>query len=311
MLIINIEVKRKRFPTIKRLIMTSRIPDKMKRAKQAGLICLLLVGFFLLEPSLRDRLTFAVNLFDRPKISSQDLNTPSITEPNNSLPVQEKTRAPEASTLFLILSGLGGMVIRFARKRFEEFKRASDIILSIFGLTVTSPILIFAAILIKFNSRGPIVYRQNRVGKYGKVFRIYKLRTMRIDAEKYSGAVWAKENDPRITSVGKVLRKAHLDEIPQLLNVLKGEMSIVGPRPERPEIVRDLKTIIREYEKRLQVTPGITGLAQVWHKYDETIEDVKKKIKYDLLYIRKMCLLVDLRILANTFVVVLTGRGAR
>ena len=134
---------------------------------------------------------------------------------------------------------------------------------------------------------------------------------MRIDAEEETGAVWAKENDPRITSVGRLLRKTHIDEFPQLLNVLKGQMSIVGPRPERPEIVYDLKTVIRDYEKRLLVKPGITGLAQVWHKYDETIEDVKKKIKYDFLYIRRMCLLVDLRIMANTVVVVLTGRGAR
>ncbi|MCX5704134.1 MAG: sugar transferase, partial [Candidatus Omnitrophica bacterium] len=145
------------------------------------------------------------------------------------------------------------------RKSFDKFKRISDIALSILGLTVVSPILLFTAILIKLNSQGPVLYKQNRVGKNGKIFRIYKLRTMRIDAEKNTGAVWAKLNDPRITAVGRVLRKTHIDEIPQLLNVLKGEMSIVGPRPERPEIVTDLKTIIRDYEKRLQITPGITG----------------------------------------------------
>ena len=134
---------------------------------------------------------------------------------------------------------------------------------------------------------------------------------MRVDAEKFTGAVWAKENDPRVTAVGKILRKSHIDEIPQLFNVLKGEMSIVGPRPERPEMVCTLKKMILDYEKRLVVKPGITGLAQAIHKYDETVEDVKKKIKYDLLYIRKMCLWTDLRILAQTCAVVVTGKGAR
>lgn len=172
------------------------------------------------------------------------------------------------------------------------------------------PILAFAAFLIKLSSKGPIVYRQNRVGQNGDIFEIYKLRTMRIDAEKFSGAVWASENDPRITTAGRILRKTHIDEIPQLINVIRGEMSIVGPRPERPEMVRDFKTLICDYEKRLKVKPGITGIAQVWHKYDETIDDVKKKIKYDLLYIRKMCLWVDVRILMQTCVSVVTGRGA-
>ena len=226
-------------------------------------------------------------------------------------PKPEKSRAPEPATLFMFLGGIGGILVRFARKRFEEFKRAADILLSIMGLFILSPIIIFAAILIKLNSPGPIVYRQNRMGKDGRIFRIYKLRTMNQDAEKRTGAVWAKEDDPRITSVGRMLRKTHVDELLQFLNVLKGDMSIVGPRPERPELVRDLKAAICDYEKRLQVKPGITGMAQVWHKYDETIRDVRKKIKYDLLYIRKMCLLVDLRILASTIVVVLTGRGAR
>mgnify|MGYP001618556480 CR=1 FL=1 len=282
-----------------------------KLIKGTAFILILLV-LFLLEPSLREQSTFAITYFENPNVTSEQLNNSHyITEPANSAPIQQKSHAPEASTLLFLLTGVGGMAVRFARKRFEEFKRASDIILSIAGLTISSPLLIFAAILIKLNSKGPIIYKQDRVGQNGQIFRIYKLRTMRINAEKGTGAVWAKENDPRITPIGRVLRKAHIDEIPQLFNVIKGEMSIVGPRPERPELVRDLKTLIRDYEKRLQIKPGITGFAQVWHKYDETIEDVKKKIKYDLLYIKKMCLLVDLRILANTFVVVLTGRGAR
>jgi len=270
--------------------------------------------FSLSEPILREKLTFALPVLD--KITNNGEIKPlnpsnSEIEKIKTLPEPQKSHAPEPSTLLLLLGGVGGIMVRFARKRFEEFKRAADIILSVLGLFVLSPIIILSGFLIKLTSPGPVVYRQNRIGKKGRIFRIYKLRTMYQDAEKCSGAVWARENDPRITPVGRMLRKTHMDEIPQLLNVLKGEMSIVGPRPERPELVRDLKTVICDYEKRLQVKPGITGLAQVWHKYDETIQDVKKKIKYDLLYIRKMCLLADLRILASTVVVVLTGRGAR
>ena len=286
----------------------------MKLAQKICLVLLFLAAFSLFEAILREKLTFAVTTFDN-AITGREVTAPE--DPGQEIaqiksqPKPEKSHAPEPSTLFLFLSGVTGMFVRFARRRFEEFKRMSDIALSIAGLVIISPILIFAAILIKINSKGPIIYKQSRVGKNGRIFKIYKLRTMRQDAEKGIGAVWAQENDPRVTSVGRVLRKAHIDEIPQLLNVLKGEMSIVGPRPERPELARDLKTIICDYEKRLQVKPGITGLAQVWHKYDETIEDVKKKIKYDLLYIRRMCLWVDLRVIAQTFVVVLTGRGAR
>ena len=133
---------------------------------------------------------------------------------------------------------------------------------------------------------------------------------MRQDAEKGTGAVWATKNDPRVTSLGRILRKSRIDEIPQLLNVFRGDMSIVGPRPERPELVLTLKTLINDYEKRLTVKPGITGLAQVLHKYDETIEDVRTKVKYDLTYIQNRNLSTDLRIMAQTFGVVFTGKGA-
>ncbi len=282
-------------------------------AQKSAIAVALLLICVILEPSFKQSFSFAVTLFENSKATSES-NTalgPTLETPDAREAAPQKSRAPEPSTLFLFLSGLSGIIVRFARRSFDKFKRFSDIALALAGLTVASPLLIFSAILIKINSRGPVVYRQKRVGLNGEIFLIYKLRTMRVNAEKFSGAVWAKENDPRITNVGIVLRKAHIDEIPQLFNVLKGEMSIVGPRPERPEIVTDLKTIIHDYEKRLQVKPGITGLAQVWHKYDETIEDVKKKIKLDLLYIRRLCLLTDLKILASTVVVVLTGRGAR
>ncbi len=272
----------------------------------------MLVGvFFLLEPSISERLSFAVTYFDNPRIDTQGLSVQFANVQKEATPERQRSHAPEPSSLFLILSGMGGVIARFARRSFERFKRISDFLLAMIGVVIASPILVFAAILIKLTSRGPVIYRQSRIGLNGEVFRIYKLRTMQADAEQITGAVWARENDPRITPVGRVLRKTHIDEIPQLFNVLRGQMSIVGPRPERPEIVRDLKKLIRDYEKRLQIRPGITGLAQVWHKYDETINDVKKKIKYDLLYIKRMCLMVDLRILAQTLIVVMTGRGAR
>ncbi len=284
---------------------------KLINLERVTIVGLFLAAFFLLEPILRDRLTFAFTYLDRPQVSGDSIKTDFYAEPSTVATTPQKSHAPEPSSLLLILSGIGGIIVRFARKRFEEFKRVMDMVLSVAGLTITFPVLIFVALLIKLESRGPVIYRQKRVGKGGKIFKIYKLRTMRLDAEKYTGAVWAKENDPRITSVGRVLRKLHLDEIPQLFNVIKDQMSIVGPRPERPEMVRDLKVVIHDYEKRLKVKPGITGLAQVHHKYDETIADVRKKIKYDLLYIKKMCWLVEMRILARTFVVALTGKGAR
>lgn len=281
--------------------------------KRLTIALFLLALLILLEPTLVDKLSFAVTYFDNHEVSTEHITANRLPDKNDiaTSPVPQKSHAPEPGTLFLILSGMGAMIMRLARKSFAQFKRITDLGFSVVGLTVASPVLILAGILIKLTSQGPMVYKQNRVGKNGKVFQIYKLRTMCADAEKETGAVWAKENDPRVTPVGGVLRKTHIDEIPQLFNVIKGQMSIVGPRPERPELVRDLKTLILDYEERLKVNPGITGLAQVRHKYDETIEDVKKKIKYDLLYIKKMCWLVEMRILAQTFLVVLSGKGAR
>jgi len=223
-----------------------------------------------------------------------------------------QVHAPEPSSMALIFStGALGWLVRFARKRFEEFKRVFDILVASFGLVIAAPFMVLTAIAIKTVSPGPIFFRQERVGQNGKRFLIYKLRTMKVDAEKETGPVWAQENDDRLIKFGRLMRKMHLDELPQLFNILKGEMSIVGPRPERPIFVKSLSKEIGDYKKRLMVKPGLTGLAQVWHKYDETVADVKKKIKYDLLYIRKMCLLVDLRILLLTIFVSILGRGAR
>ena len=210
---------------------------------------------------------------------------------------ENQSRAPEPSTLFLFGSGLVGMVVRFVQKSYRRVKRLFDVSASVFALIMLSPLCLIVSILIKATSRGPIFFTQTRVGKDKKLFEMIKFRTMRTDAEKETGPVWAQANDNRVTPIGKFLRKAHIDEIPQFINVLKGEMSIIGPRPERPIFVEKLKTQISDYEKRLEVKPGITGLAQVWHRYDETLEDVKKKIKYDLLYIRKVCLWTDVMII--------------
>lgn len=227
-------------------------------------------------------------------------------------PAKSKTTAPEPSTIALFGSGLLGMVVSFVRRTYSLAKRIFDVIMSIIGIILLSPLFILTALLILVFSPGPIIFKQTRVGKSGTTFDIFKFRTMRVDAEKYTGPVWASENDPRlIPFIGKFMRKAHIDEIPQFINVLRGEMSIIGPRPERPVFVEKFKKEISDYEKRLAVQPGITGLAQVWHRYDETIEDVRKKIRYDLLYIKKLCLWTDLTIMLRTMRVVFTGEGAR
>ena len=284
------------------------------KMKKVLIFLVLIVVVLTTEYLFFSKSVFAITLFKNPLTKYEELQSQTLPQPEPEItqPLNNVGRAPEPATLILLLlGGITSFIVRFVSQSFIKFKRYMDILLATFGVLISSPVLIFVAILIKLTSRGSVIYKQDRVGENGEIFKIFKLRTMRVDAEKGTGAVWAKKNDPRITVLGRILRKTHIDEIPQLLNVLRGEMSIVGPRPERPEMVRDFKSLILDYEKRLQVKPGITGLAQVWHKYDETIADVKKKIKYDLLYIRKMCLLTDLTIMANTFVMVLTGRSAR
>jgi len=189
-------------------------------------------------------------------------------------------------------------------------KRALDIVVSIVVLLGGAPLWLLIAIIIKLESKGPVFYLQERVGKDGRIFWMYKFRSMIEDAEKYTGPVWATEDDPRITKVGRVLRKLRLDEVPQFFNVLKGEMSLVGPRPERPYFVAQLMKIFPLYIKRLRVAPGITGWAQVKWGYDRSLEDVQEKLKYDLFYIENMSLRMDLKILLRTVWVALRGKGA-
>lgn len=191
----------------------------------------------------------------------------------------------------------------------KKLKRLMDIIISTLIIILSSPIILITGIFIKTESKGPIFYLQERSGLNGKVFKIIKFRSMRNNAEKQSGPVWSTKDDPRITKVGKFIRKVRIDELPQMVNVLKGEMSLVGPRPERPFFVEKLSEEIPFYKRRLKVRPGVTGWAQVKHKYDETIDDVKEKLRFDLFYIENMSLRNDMKILVRTVFVVLFGQG--
>jgi exopolysaccharide biosynthesis polyprenyl glycosylphosphotransferase len=191
----------------------------------------------------------------------------------------------------------------------EALKRTLDVFVSTTILVVGSPIWMLVTLLVKLDSPGPALYKQDRVGRNGKMFKMVKFRSMYSDAEKQSGPVWASKRDPRVTKVGKIIRRLHFDEVPQFLNVLRGDMSLVGPRPERPFFVEKLSSELPLYKRRLRVRPGITGWAQVKYKYDESIEDVKVKLKYDLFYIENMSWRMDLKILFNTFYVMLAGKG--
>jgi lipopolysaccharide/colanic/teichoic acid biosynthesis glycosyltransferase len=206
-------------------------------------------------------------------------------------------------------------------------ERSVNVLLALLALLLTLPVLLLIALAIKLTSRGPVLYTQERVGLDrrgtgrdnphprrrrdlgGQPFTIYKFRTMRVDAERESGAVWAAPDDPRVTPVGRLLRQYRLDEVPQLLNVLRGEMNIVGPRPERPTIFAELREHIAEYPLRQRTKPGITGLAQINHHYDRSLEDVRTKVRYDLEYIRRQSLRQDVRIMLKTLPVVLFRRG--
>lgn len=190
---------------------------------------------------------------------------------------------------------------------YNVYSRILDICLSLIGLIIGIPLVIIFGILIKLEDKGPIIYKQERVGKHGKLFNVYKLRSMRVDAEKY-GAQWAQDNDPRILKVGNFIRKTRIDEIPQLFNILKGDMSIIGPRPERPMFTMQFNDDIDGFINRLLVKPGLTGWAQVNGGYEMTPEE---KLKWDLDYIQNRNIFIDIKIIFRTVNVVLTGEGAR
>ncbi len=233
---------------------------------------------------------------------------------------------PQSFVHFMKRSSLGQFVQKMVIRLF-------DIAIAVVGLAIVPPIFLIVPILIKRDSSGPVFYKQQRTGidrrskdrrvaslglggerrqverrkknLHGKPFYIYKFRTMKLKAEEETGAVWAKQNDPRVTSIGKWLRKYHIDELPQLLNVLKGDMTMVGPRPERPEIIGDLLELIPEYKMRLKVRPGVTGPAQIFLGYDSCMDDIKRKIKFDLSYIenRNLRLLILILVLTTTKII--------
>jgi len=190
-------------------------------------------------------------------------------------------------------------------------KRLLDVFAASIGLLLASPICLITAALVKVSSKGPVFFRQERTGQDGKSFHLFKFRTMRADAEKHSGPVWAQKNDSRVTPIGRILRLSRLDEIPQFLNILRGDMSFVGPRPERPHFVAQLQKEIPFYPLRHTVKPGLTGWAQVRHPYGASIEDAQEKLRFDLYYIKNMSLLFDLNIMLRTVSVILRGKGAR
>ncbi len=188
-------------------------------------------------------------------------------------------------------------------------RRCVSILVSLTGLLLVLPLIPLVVLAIKLTSDGPVLFRQERVGRYGETFTLFKFRTMRHDAENGTGPVWAADNDPRITAVGKFLRKSRLDEIPQLWNVLKGNMGFVGPRPERPEFVQWLTEAIPYYHLRHMIRPGVTGWAQVQYEYGASLEQSKQKLQYDLYYIKHMSVMLDLVILFKTVKTVIAARG--
>ena len=200
----------------------------------------------------------------------------------------------------------------FRRSKWNDMlKRALDLAAGTLGFTLSLPVMILVALAVRLDSKGPVIYRQLRVGRMGRRFDVLKFRSMRTDAERENGAQWASENDPRVTKVGRFLRKYRLDELPQFYNVIRGEMSFVGPRPERSEFVQELRKTIPYYDERHSVRPGITGWAQVQYSYGASVEDAFNKLEYDLFYLQNMSLTFDLAIIFRTMRIVIGGHGAR
>lgn len=255
----------------------------------------------------------------------------AVDDRRNSLPMQDLLRCRlggievldlptfverETGTVALELTDPSWLVFGQGFRRgiiLAWLKRGLDIIVSAALLVAFSPVMLLTIIAIKLEDglRAPIMYFQIRVGEQGRLFKLYKLRSMRVDAERESGACWARSNDDRVTRVGRVIRKLRIDELPQVVNVLRGDMSFVGPRPERPEFTLVLEQRIRYYRERCTVKPGITGWAQLRYPYGASDDDSREKLKYDLFYIKNHNMLFDVLILLQTVEVVFFGKGAR
>jgi lipopolysaccharide/colanic/teichoic acid biosynthesis glycosyltransferase len=204
--------------------------------------------------------------------------------------------------MVMVSAGGGSLLLEIARRQFRAAKRVLDVAGAIVALIVFAPVMALCAVLIRLaDPAGPVVFRQTRVGLNGRLITIYKLRTMYVDAEAAGKAVRAGDNDPRVIPVCRWMRRSHIDELPQLLNIIKGEMSLVGPRPERPELTVQLSEQLPDFQQRLSVKPGLTGLAQIKNGYDTDLSSVQRKLDYDLQYIRDMSLGLELKLIARTF----------
>ena len=252
-----------------------------------------------------------------------------IKEKRGELPIEEllKCRVSgidvlEGNSFYEILTGKlnvkqinpGWLIFSegFETSRAKRFlKRLSDVVLSLILFILFFPLMLAVALLIKIDSNGPVFFSQERVGQGSRLYSVYKFRSMIANAEEKSGPVWAKDHDDRVTRVGHIIRKLRIDEIPQLWNVLKGEMSFVGPRPERRFFVEKLEKQIPYYSERFSVKPGITGWAQVCYPYGSTVEDAIQKLNYDLFYIKNLSIFMDMMIVLKTIKIVILGRGAR
>lgn len=220
-------------------------------------------------------------------------------KPVDGLP-DEENAMPEPITLIGFGGGFVVVITHLARRYFDTAKEVLDIVAAAILLVLCLPLLGVCAMIVKLSSKGPVILVQMRMGKDGKAFPLYKIRTMYRDAESCTGAKWASQDDPRIVPSCRWMRRTHVDELPQLINVIKGEMSLVGPRPERPEILAELEQVYPTVNRRLSIRPGITGLAQVRKGYDTTVEAFRRKLEDDLEYIAKRNWSLELSILAKT-----------
>jgi len=314
--------------------MALEVARELKRRDDLGMH---LAGFISSSPSDPKQeslygfpvLGFAADLESIARTAKASRIIVAFEDRRNVLPTRELVtlrvrgmRVDEASTL---LSSLTGRIPLksvspswfvftdgFRRSRVTELlKRVLDLVVSTIGLVLALPLMAITALAIRLDSKGPALYRQTRVGRMGRTFEVLKFRSMRADAEQNGVAQWAQKDDTRTTRLGKFLRKYRVDELPQFINVIRGEMSFVGPRPERPTFVDDLREKVPYYDERHSVRPGITGWAQVQYSYGASIEDAYRKLEYDLFYLKNMSVAFDLAIILKTVRIVTTGFGGR
>ncbi len=266
----------------------------------------------LVERHQVDRIVVAVQ-DRRGKFPTEELLNLSLS---GRVAVEESARYYERLTGKIASEMLRPSWLIFSRgSRFSDFehhvRRVINVGVSLVGFVSSLPVMLLTVLAIKLDSRGPIFYVQERVGKQGRTFKIIKFRSMQVGAEAKSGPMWAEEGDPRVTRVGRIIRKLRIDELPQFINVIRGDMNFVGPRPERPVFVDRLSAIVPYYSQRHVVKPGLTGWAQIKYPYGASVEDAVEKLRYDLYYIKNQSLLLDAFIMFETIKIIIFGRGGR